>query len=1553
MRKALNFINYGLLIIALGAIMVVLREYDFGSSTGFAEPKTLAATGFIVLAAFAMGEFFKLLNIPALLGYIVAGIVFGPNFFSALNAWGVIADVPEALFSKDVIADLPIVSVLTVGVIGTMGGGELVLEDIKKNLKTILFCVAIFTLLVVPATIVTVLILADYAPTVLPFLEGLDTNHTYAVALLFGVFGVAMSPAATLAILQETKASGRFTSLALGVVIVADLVLVAGFLLAFAFDQILLSPEGFSTALLIAELPKIGAEFGYAILLGIGTGLVFIAYLRWVGREELFFTVAIIFVATAISRQLHAETLLAFLTAGFIVMNFSKHGHDMIHALEKISLPVFVLYFMTEAAKLDLQAVVGFAILTLVLTAVRGVTLYVGATLGADFAGADPTTRKYLWLTFFSRGGVDLVLAAKVADSAIPWGVEFQAVIMACVVVHILVGPSLLKFALDAVGETANARQRTVEEATAFENVPAVEASALEQSFATGRFEDPELASRVDALRTILVELHRDYIANPLREKAEALDASLVEAAEELGMALDKLQVVLSSDEYDTPQARADAVAAVHIEYLHDIADNIEIWEQINPEIVHHDRIQELIDAVRNREEFGSTYRVERERYLFEAEPGDGIVRRLGKIARRMRRAVLGPGTRSVPLGRLWRYYVELMITRYLARAVAATSTLNERFWADLGNHMRRIDDLFDAVYDAVLEPDKHHTIDRSTEMPRVSEEANHRDDGETHEAASSAAYDSEALRVLALGRTAAIAREAKIDEQLRTLTATAIDRYTVPLREKFARFVRAAEVAGTYELPQWRYRPSTLFDSARRSETRIIDRLRREHTIVTGHRGWIVAEWQLVLFLYWLADYERSIRETLATLVQNPVSGQADVLAALCDSLPDEFVDAWKDMSAVREALEAAGSQSPDSWSQVDWETWLHEDVRPSLERARKNFQRMVGLYDKGFIARRLIEPLERRVGEFSEQIVLLSEHPDQLSADQEVPTLAMRLREWFESEVVRETALRLVEFDERGEAILRTCLASLDEAQQVIEFNLLTAHRDAAQGDHRHAVDAASGGLERAGRMIDEMREAQERRFEQLATWIVDESRQIAERASEPFLEHRQSEIERIMARRGQATLAARGESWAMSAVNSVVGLVRGAYRRWWPVVSEVAADLRGLFVEEELPVRHADIRERLRPQERFAAAIPAIYRRLFTPVPLDIPDFYVPRAGLEQEFVEAATDWVQGRSVTILVHGDRGMGKRSMAQHLLHHSPRLAELRDEVPIHNVALDDDLSSEAELAQRLSAAFDEEMLTLDGLARFVDLLDTQHVIVIENGEKLFSRTKDGLEMSRRFLSTINETSSTILWIVLMGSPAVTYLDTAIGVFDYFTHTLEIGALDEEGVQQMIQRRHRVSGFRANFERERPRIRDWVRRPVGTSEALRDPKAEFFRDLARLSGGNPMMALVYWLDACRVDEVDDHLIWLSTLPDRERELVRALSLTKRLILAALVQHRTLTPAQLGSILRRDENEVQTELEHLQRLGFLRQIVGRQVTAYRLRSYAESVVTVSLRNMNMI
>lgn len=1524
-------------ILVLLVFMLWLRNFEFGAAAISFQPKSLAATGFIVLAAFSMGEFFKLLKIPALLGYIAAGIFFGPNFLPALEALGFIGNTPEALFSSKVISDLNLVNVLTVGVIGTMGGGELKIADIKDNLKTILVVVGLFVVIVLPATGVTILILAEHFPGLIPFLSDATMGDRYAAALLFGVFAVAMSPAATLAILQETRAKGSFTSLVLGTVIVADLALVAMFLLAFQFDEILLSPEGFSATRLLTELPHIAAEFGYALALGVATGLVFILYLRFVKREHLFFTVLIIFATSFIAKLLHAETLLAFLTAGFIVQNLSKHGHEMIHALEKISLPVFVIYFMTQAAQLDLMAVGGFLALTGILTVVRTVALYLGSTLGAAWVNADSTTKRYLWMTFFSRGGVDLVLAAMVAGSPlIPWGTEFQTVIMAIVVVHIIVGPPLLKVALDASGETEGSRRQTREEAEAFDQLPSVgEISSIGASFPRPEFEDEALNERVLELRQMLVDLHRDDIAEPLEQKAEALRDSVNNAREELASSLDRLEIVLTSDEFASPEERAGAVADVHIEYLGLIADNVETWEQIQPEIVQHDQVFELIAHIRNREDFTTIYRVEKEDSLYDVAGDDNAWQRTVKGFRRLRRLLSGRGNRSVPLGRLWRYYVELTVPRYLARAANATAQLNERFWTDLGNHMRRVDDLFDEVFDTVLQS---------------------RDPDSSAELDSTRSASSVALERLEEGRAAIEEREQALREQLATCAATALDRYTVSLRETYSRFLDAVARAGTIELPQFRYRPSALFDRSRRAEAQIESRLQRESTVVTGQRGWIVVEWQLVLFLYWLEAYEDRVRSTMGAMIANPISAQLDVLRATCQNLPEPLVEkGWDDLEALREALEEASeSDAVHAWPQVAWETWLDEEIRPAIERTQSNLQRMLSMYSQGHAARRLLNVMERRVGKFSERIVLLSEHPDQIAPDAVVPTLRIPLREWFVSGVVRETALRLVEFNERGEAIIRTCLSALEDVQQVLEFNLLTAHHDVVEGNPQHGLDLAAGGLARAGRLIEDMRVAHLRRFNDLIGWIVSETGEIAERAAEPFLEHRPAEIERLMKRRGQTTLAERGENWAMTALNTVVSFARGVYRRYRPLATEVVEEIRGLFVEEIEPIRNADIRRRLHPDERSLPAIPAIYRRLFTPVPLDIPDFYVARESVERRCIEAIVDWCDGHRNSLLLYGDRGTGKRSTLHHVLQGDGELRAALDDIAVHTVMLDDDLQTEAELVRKIGTALPNEPAeTMEGLLRFIEVFNDDHIVVIENAEKLFSRTDDGLRVCQRFLRLMNETSDQIMWILLMGTPAVTLLDTAFGILDYFTHAIEIGPLDDDEIQRMIERRHRVSGFRASFRRERPRIRDWIRSPLATSEALRDPKAEYFLDLARLSGGNPMMALLYWLESVELDDTDDHLIWVNTLPEHERQLIRHLALVKRLILAALVQHHTLTPLQLRSILRRDFDEVQTELEHLERLGLVERIVGRTVQAYRLRPMAEGLANDELRDMNMI
>jgi len=258
-----------------------------------------------------------------------------------------------------------------IGVVGTLGGGELILDDLKDQIGTIIGIFAAFFLLIVPVTAGAVYGLTLYTPSLVPFLQSAPSSTVFAVALLFGVFGFAMSPAATLAIIQEARSSGKFTSLVLGVVIVADVVLVASFLITQAFAEILILEGTIAAQPILSSLPGIAAEFGWALVIGLATGLLFIAYFRFVAREMLFFTVGAIFVASFVCDIVHAEKLLAFLTAGFIVQNLSRHGHTMIEALESISMPAFVVYFTIKAAELNLQGIASVLALTGILTVIR------------------------------------------------------------------------------------------------------------------------------------------------------------------------------------------------------------------------------------------------------------------------------------------------------------------------------------------------------------------------------------------------------------------------------------------------------------------------------------------------------------------------------------------------------------------------------------------------------------------------------------------------------------------------------------------------------------------------------------------------------------------------------------------------------------------------------------------------------------------------------------------------------------------------------------------------------------------------------------------------------------------------------------------------------------------------------------------------------------------------------------------------------------------------------------------------------------------------------
>ncbi|MFW5966293.1 MAG: cation:proton antiporter [Persicimonas sp.] len=1593
-----------LTIVVLLGLMLVRRNFGIGTVDSPLDPASLVAIGFIILAAFTMGELFRKIKVPALLGYIVAGILFGPELAALAADMGYLASEDQAIFGREVIGQLDLIHVLVVGVIGTLGGGELKISELKTQAGTILTVLPMCFFAAVPLSAAAALGLATFVPEMVPFVADFDQSHKLAMALLFGIFGFAMSPTVTLAIMQETRSQGPFTSLTLAVVIAAELVLVASFLLVLNLAELLVSPDGFSTQVLLESLPGIAAEFGWAIVIGLGTGVVFILYLRYVAREMLLFTVGIIFAASAVSDMLHAEGLLVFIVAGFVVQNMSRHGHDMIHALEKISLPVFVIYFMTEAAKLDLGVVGQFLPLALILTVVRASAL-AGATKFATRLRDDPDyIDSNLWLAFFPLGSVDIVLAGMVADSIGPWGEEFRSVIIAIVVIHILTVPAVLKWVLDRVGETEEARKAGSEEVAKLDRMVGRDEEGASESLERPEFPDPQLNRSLNRVHDELSEAYQEALIERIERHGNHLQHMLERIETVRKDALDELVELLEEADTESGAQTARRVERLHVKYRRFLQPQLTVLDQIEPIPVDMEATEELLGRIQGLIDFDEHYRVPLEERLLEPRPDDGRLLSLVKATRRMRERLIGRAERNVPVGRLWRFYMELAVPGYLASAVSASSEHNEALWYHLGLHLRRIDRLFERVVrqlrrdvsadepeaadaaepvaerdgikliadDDLLTPsldslpvsmqvetdeeeaDAHDhgpshaqdAHDESSEEPRDEEVAGPEASADVAERSEDARGDSSAEEaenvesegepskaVSALAFVSAERRELEeeyeeVEALLRVFITTLRERFSFSIEHAYSDFIEGVARAGTVELPSFRYRPSSRYDEAYRAEARLRARLDEDAGLAEGYQGWIRLDHQMVTFLQWYRRYQQRIIATVDTrFEQICVARLKQVRAHLEEALDTE--------------------RDEDAWAQ-----WYDATLEPAIGQVRSGLEQALTDFSQGVLTRRLMDLLEAHVARFSTEIRLLVDSPvESKEQGRSVETTTVPVRSWFYSKLAREAGLRLVEFNERGERTLRRTLVSVADVGESIQVGL---GRMEAIDESVEAIEGAAAAAERAPRAIieeaasriDEIIENVRGDRHDISVWVASELTGVLRESAAPFLEHRLVDVNRELVRTERASLARRSVQPVVHQLERVGSFVGD-------VASDVARELDEKLVGEAQAPSSSQLQRRLMgaiDDERLHP--PATYRRLFSSVPVDIPDFYIEREEVEDECARAVDNWLRSRPSSMLIVGERGMGKRSLVHHVLPAHLFTRYDFDDSQLITVRIDEDVETERELCVCLEPLGDGgPPRTLTHLERRLEDEEERRIVLVENGDQIYTRTPEGFELCERFLTMVERTSNSTLWIVLMSRAATTVLDTAIEATDYFTHVLELEPLDDDQIERMIMLRHQASGFDLEFEPPELGYLSRVRHPIRSNEALRQPKSSYFERLADLSCGNPLLALLYWRESIHLDAPNGSCIVAEALPKAEMELTASLSLQKKLILASLTQHQALAAPQLAHIVGLDLDRMHTELSHLRRLGFIEPVEG--TSTYRLRPLPGVLVTRELRELNLV
>ncbi len=1531
--------------------------------------RTLVSVGFVLLAAFASGELFRRFRLPALLGYLVAGVLFGPHFAN------LVLGSPElAPLSDSVIHDIGLVNVLAVGVIGTTSGAEIQVAHLREQFGRIAAISASIFCLTVPTVTATVMVVASVYPAAVPFVQGVPETEKWIVALLFGVLAAGMSPAATLALLQELRARGPFTSMVLGIVVFADVLLVASFLLTLAAAKLAVGSDGLSLEGLKLAVPHIGAEFGWALLLGVVAGLALIAYLHFVKREALLFALGVLFVTSFAAERLHAETLLAFLLAGFVVQNCSRYGHDLVHIFERMALPVFMVYFMTQTARLDLAALGAFLPLTLVLVVIRLLTFYIGITGSLRVWPAGAEHRQHLWKSFFSQGGVDLVLAGAVATAIPTWGDDLRTVVTATVIIYIMLGPPFLAHALDAVGESASARERGVEDLGTRASTAQGAGAA---DFKMPTFADGVLQTRLFTLREQIVALRQQRLDTELMDRCNTRSAKLLNVSRTVTAIFDR-SVNVAETHAGQPEQRAQKLALLAAELDGAIVTSSRGWTtrtEFNP--IRPDDLTQLFASIEQMEAFQSSYRVAREPELFTIRGGRyaRLVRRL----RGLRRAIVGVGSRTVPLGRLWRYYVTLEVP---ARIWSGLQPGEAELWANLSEHFRVTrSDLRDAIageltprvtigtasYPTVGEGTAA-TGEGETSGKRSADQASASGDSASHKTTTGSAktldsksngeagggdfaeddedvevpqpsLDERLLSALKAAAADARVRERKIQERMRALDDRIRTTMVSALTGTWADLLSAAELAGTFERPAWTFRPSRRFDAAQAAKAELVERLVRDMDQSAGYRDAVISLAHAQRFVGRTMDFVSRVAERIRGAMESAAKPFVELVERrgtvgvepTTDLAGEEGPDLVGELEALRAQAPAEELLSDDSMVQPRARAATvttamvtdegREAASNEVEALRTELEQLVAVVDhlataisrEELVGIRAVAP-ERALLEVPEELSPLGLAGRSAAAERAERRAPIRLRAWLQRSFLQEATVARVAAEEELELGLARTMARLHHARQVADY---------------YAADLQNGGqvdkgfVGRVIAMVDAGRGDLEQSSVQAREKLLAKVRDQAEVAVDPLRNGRWEDVRKRLRRAGDADRVA---SQRAAIGDSLRGRARVLSDRIAPLIATLREELAALFAEQTPPAAEEAFRE-LVYRTRAEHPLPPTYERLFTSVPAESVGLIVDRPEFRAA-KQALDSWRAGGPGGMLIWGMRGAGKRTCVRWLA------AGGGDDLEVSWIRLSPGLEREADVSKQVAQIMGvrpvRDFAVLAALVRGAsaatrrddDSEKRQKVIVIENAERLFRRNPEGLARMRKFLDLISSNSRDVMWIVLMTEASVRLLDPVLELRARFPTSLHFGMCPSNVIEAMITARHRLSALSLEVVGRRPRLGEFVRNPRAALRSLYGPDFGVYERIAYLSGGNPRQALRLWLASTRVEGGEAGRAIVGPITAMPCSVLGDLPLSGQVLLAALTLHGPLRRQELMGMQAPGSLDIDAEVARLEHLDLI-------------------------------
>ena len=384
--------------------------------------------GILLTGSYFLGMLSEKVGIPAITGFIIAGLLLGPEGLHMVHA-----DHQQTLAS---------VTEIALAIIALVIGSEFSFRKLRKVGK--------------PVVIITLVQIGVTFGAVTLALSALGMQP--AAAAIMGAIASATAPAATVAVVRDLKARGPFVDHLYGVVALDDAGCVLLFSAVFAMAGSSLGSS--QVPLATAILHGLG-EILFSIGLGALAGWLLHILTRRVSRDNEIFIVSlgIVCLLTAMATQLELSPLLASMAAGTVMANISRKSHRVLSTLEALSPPLYAAFFAIAGTELTLGVFTESTVLMLgaVFVLARAAGKYGGVFAGAAIARSDPLVRRYLGFAMLPQAGVAIGLvlflqAAPFFQDAAPALQELShtmvSIVLFSVFINELAGPPVSKFAV-------------------------------------------------------------------------------------------------------------------------------------------------------------------------------------------------------------------------------------------------------------------------------------------------------------------------------------------------------------------------------------------------------------------------------------------------------------------------------------------------------------------------------------------------------------------------------------------------------------------------------------------------------------------------------------------------------------------------------------------------------------------------------------------------------------------------------------------------------------------------------------------------------------------------------------------------------------------------------------------------------------------------------------------------------------------------------------------------------------------------------------------------